>query len=129
MRLCTCDRDNRSRVIERSETGVQPKMIALRFATGGARDELFSVSRFDLLVLSFYFVLDSFSFHYPKMDSLASTGDKTSNQDHLNFINKLNDSKIPRRSQLMANRLFMKNFPREVGQRLGSHRSSDFPHF
>ena len=35
-------------------------------------------------------------------------------QDHLNFINKLNDAKIPRQSQLIANRLFMKNFPREV---------------
>lgn len=35
-------------------------------------------------------------------------------QEHLNFINKMNDSKIPRQSQLIANRLFMKNFPREV---------------
>ncbi|CAF1319980.1 unnamed protein product [Rotaria sordida] len=35
-------------------------------------------------------------------------------QEHLNFINKLNDSKIPRQNQLIANRLFMKNFPRET---------------
>ena len=35
-------------------------------------------------------------------------------QEHINFINKLNDAKIPRQSQLIANRLFMKNFPREV---------------
>ncbi|CAF0908625.1 unnamed protein product [Adineta steineri] len=35
-------------------------------------------------------------------------------QEHMNFINKLNDSKIPRQNQLIANRLFMKNFPRET---------------
>ncbi|CAF0997541.1 unnamed protein product [Rotaria sordida] len=35
-------------------------------------------------------------------------------QEHINFINKLNDAKIPRQSQLIANRLFMKNFPRET---------------
>lgn len=38
-------------------------------------------------------------------------------QEHLNFINKLNDTKIPRQNQLIANRLFMKNFPREVNER------------
>jgi hypothetical protein len=38
-------------------------------------------------------------------------------QEHINFINKLNDAKIPRQSQLIANRLFMKNFPREVKQK------------
>ena len=41
-------------------------------------------------------------------------GSKMPSQEHLNFINKLNDAKIPRQSQLIANRLFMKNFPREV---------------
>ncbi len=44
-------------------------------------------------------------------------------QEHINFINKLNDAKIPRQSQLIANRLFMKNFPREVRQRKQSIES------
>ncbi len=48
------------------------------------------------------------------MDINYSTGNKMPSQEHLNFINKLNDAKIPRQSQLIANRLFMKNFPREV---------------
>ncbi len=48
------------------------------------------------------------------MDLNQSTGNKMPSQEHLNFINKLNDAKIPRQSQLIANRLFMKNFPREV---------------
>jgi hypothetical protein len=48
------------------------------------------------------------------MDINHSTGNKMPSQEHLNFINKLNDAKIPRQSQLIANRLFMKNFPREV---------------
>ena len=48
------------------------------------------------------------------MDPHLSTGAKLPSQEHLNFINKLNDAKIPRQSQLIANRLFMKNFPREV---------------
>jgi hypothetical protein len=48
------------------------------------------------------------------MDINHSTGDKMPSQEHLNFINKLNDAKIPRQSQLIASRLFMKNFPREV---------------
>ena len=39
---------------------------------------------------------------------------KMASAEHLNFINKLNDAKIPRQSQLIVNRLFMKNFPREV---------------
>ena len=52
------------------------------------------------------------------MDVHHSTGTKLPSQEHLNFINKLNDAKIPRQSQLIANRLFMKNFPREVGDRL-----------
>jgi hypothetical protein len=49
-----------------------------------------------------------------QMDINHSTGNKMPSQEHLNFINKLNDSKIPRQNQLIANRLFMKNFPREV---------------
>jgi hypothetical protein len=48
------------------------------------------------------------------MDINQSTGNKMPSQEHINFINKLNDAKIPRQSQLIANRLFMKNFPREV---------------
>jgi hypothetical protein len=48
------------------------------------------------------------------MDINHPTGNKMPSQEHLNFINKLNDAKIPRQSQLIANRLFMKNFPREV---------------
>lgn len=48
------------------------------------------------------------------MDLSQSIGTKIPSQEHLNFINKLNDAKIPRQSQLIANRLFMKNFPREV---------------
>ena len=48
------------------------------------------------------------------MDINHSTGNKMPSQEHINFINKLNDSKIPRQNQLIANRLFMKNFPREV---------------
>ena len=49
------------------------------------------------------------------MEINQSTGNnKMPSQEHLNFINKLNDAKIPRQSQLIANRLFMKNFPREV---------------
>jgi len=48
------------------------------------------------------------------MDINHSTGNKMPSQEHLNFINKLNDAKIPRQSQLIASRLFMKNFPREV---------------
>lgn len=48
------------------------------------------------------------------MNLNQTTGNKMPSQEHLNFINKMNDSKIPRQSQLIANRLFMKNFPREV---------------
>lgn len=48
------------------------------------------------------------------MDLSQSIGTKIPSQEHLNFINKLNDAKIPRQSQLIANRLFMKNFPRET---------------
>ncbi|CAF5107126.1 unnamed protein product [Rotaria sp. Silwood1] len=48
------------------------------------------------------------------MDINHTTGNKMQSQEHLNFINKLNDSKIPRQNQLIANRLFMKNFPRET---------------
>ena len=48
------------------------------------------------------------------MDFNHTTGDKMPSQEHLNFINKLNDDKIPRQNKLIANRLFMKNFPREV---------------
>jgi len=48
------------------------------------------------------------------MDINQSTGNKMPSQEHINFINKLNDAKIPRQSQLIANRLFMKNFPRET---------------
>ncbi len=48
------------------------------------------------------------------MDINNMTGNKMPSQEHLNFINKLNDTKIPRQSQLIASRLFMKNFPREV---------------
>ncbi|CAF4974931.1 unnamed protein product [Rotaria sp. Silwood1] len=48
------------------------------------------------------------------MDINHTTGNKMPSQEHLNFINKLNDSKIPRQNQLIANRLFMKNFPRET---------------
>jgi len=48
------------------------------------------------------------------MDLNQSTGNKMPSQEHINFINKLNDAKIPRQSQLIANRLFMKNFPRET---------------
>jgi RNA recognition motif-containing protein len=48
------------------------------------------------------------------MEINHSTGNKMPSQEHLNFINKLNDAKIPRQSQLIANRLFMKNFPRET---------------
>ncbi|CAF0990225.1 unnamed protein product [Adineta ricciae] len=50
---------------------------------------------------------------YP-MDINHSIGTKMPSQEHLNFINKLNDAKIPRQSQLISNRLFMKNFPRET---------------
>lgn len=46
-------------------------------------------------------------------------------QEHLNIINKLNDAKIPRQNQLIANRLFMKNFPREVKQRKNEEESFD----
>jgi len=31
-------------------------------------------------------------------------GSKMPSQEHLNFINKLNDAKIPRQSRLIANR-------------------------
>lgn len=55
------------------------------------------------------------------MDLNQSTGSKTPSQEHINFINKLNDAKIPRQSQLIANRLFMKNFPREVSRRKKSN--------
>jgi hypothetical protein len=48
------------------------------------------------------------------MDINHTTGNKMPSQEHMNFINKLNDAKIPRQNQLIANRLFMKNFPREV---------------
>jgi len=48
------------------------------------------------------------------MDLNQSTGNKMPSQQNINFINKLNDAKIPRQSQLIANRLFMKNFPRET---------------
>ncbi|UJR31558.1 hypothetical protein I4U23_019045 [Adineta vaga] len=48
------------------------------------------------------------------MDMNQSIGNKMPSQEHMNFINKLNDSKIPRQNQLIANRLFMKNFPRET---------------
>ncbi|CAF1583954.1 unnamed protein product [Rotaria sp. Silwood1] len=48
------------------------------------------------------------------MDINQTTGTKTLSQEHINFINKLNDAKIPRQNQLIANRLFMKNFPRET---------------
>ncbi len=48
------------------------------------------------------------------MDINHTTGNKMPSQEHINFINKLNDAKIPRQNQLIANRLFMKNFPREV---------------
>jgi RNA recognition motif-containing protein len=48
------------------------------------------------------------------MDINQSTGNQMPSQEHINFINKLNDAKIPRQSQLIANRLFMKNFPRET---------------
>ncbi|CAF2865680.1 unnamed protein product [Rotaria sp. Silwood2] len=48
------------------------------------------------------------------MEINHTTGNKMPSQEHLNFINKLNDSKIPRQSLLIANRLFMKNFPRET---------------
>ncbi|UJR15128.1 hypothetical protein I4U23_002093 [Adineta vaga] len=48
------------------------------------------------------------------MDINHSTGNKMPSQEHLNFINKLDDAKIPRQSQLIASRLFMKNFPRET---------------
>jgi hypothetical protein len=57
------------------------------------------------------------------MDLNQSTGNKMPSQEHINFINKLNDAKIPRQSQLIANRLFMKNFPREVRQRKQSIES------
>lgn len=53
------------------------------------------------------------SFRYP-----MEINQKMPSQEHLNFINKLNDAKIPRQSQLIANRLFLKNFPREVIVRL-----------
>lgn len=55
------------------------------------------------------------------MDLNQSTGNRMPSQEHLNVINKLNDAKIPRQSQLIANRLFMKNFPRDVRRR--SHMS------
>ncbi len=48
------------------------------------------------------------------MDLNQSTGKKMPSQEHLNVINQLNDAKIPRQNQWIANRLFMKNFPREV---------------
>ncbi|CAF0842564.1 unnamed protein product [Adineta steineri] len=48
------------------------------------------------------------------MDINHTTGNKMPSQEHLNFINKLNDSKIPRQSHLIVNRLFMKNFSRET---------------
>ena len=48
------------------------------------------------------------------MDINQTTGTKVPSQEHLNFISELNDTKIPRQSQLIPNRLFMKNFPREV---------------
>ncbi|CAF1043781.1 unnamed protein product [Adineta ricciae] len=48
------------------------------------------------------------------MEINQSTGTKMPSQEHLNIINKLNDAKIPRQNQLIANRLFMKNFPRET---------------
>lgn len=48
------------------------------------------------------------------MEINQTTGNKMPSQEHLSFINKINDWKIPRQSQLVANRLFMKNFPREV---------------
>lgn len=51
------------------------------------------------------------------MDLNQSTGTKMPSQEHINLINKLNDAKIPRQSQLIANRLFMKNFPREVNHK------------
>lgn len=51
------------------------------------------------------------------MDLNQSTGNRMPSQEHLNIINKLNDAKIPRQSQLIANRLFMKNFPRDVSRR------------
>jgi hypothetical protein len=52
------------------------------------------------------------------MDINHSTGNKMPSQEHINFINKLNDAKIPRQSQLIANRLFMKNFSREVNKKI-----------
>jgi hypothetical protein len=55
------------------------------------------------------------------MEINHSTGNKMPSQEHLNFINKLNDAKIPRQSQLIANRLFMKNFPREVNEQTRFH--------
>jgi hypothetical protein len=50
------------------------------------------------------------------MDINHTTGNRMPSQEQINIINKLNDAKIPRQSQLIANRLFMKNFPREVRQ-------------
>jgi hypothetical protein len=50
------------------------------------------------------------------MDINHTAGNRMPSQEHLNFINKLNDAKIPRQSQLIVNRLFMKNFPREVSE-------------
>jgi hypothetical protein len=53
------------------------------------------------------------------MDLNQSIGNRIPSQEHINFINKLNDTKIPRQNQLIANRLFMKNFPREVKNHCG----------
>ena len=60
------------------------------------------------------------------MDLNQSTGNRMPSQEHLNFINKLNDAKIPRQSQLIANRLFMKNFPRDVSRRRSIDRSIEY---
>ncbi len=76
-------------------------------------EEIF-YSRLNLL----YFLSSSFSLLLLlllcQMDLNQSIGNRIPSQEHINFINKLNDTKIPRQNQLIANRLFMKNFPREV---------------
>ncbi len=69
----------------------------------------------EIIDLTFNLLYHSISFlFFCQMDVNQSAGNKMPSQEHMNFINKLNDAKIPRQSQLIANRLFMKNFPREV---------------
>jgi hypothetical protein len=92
-------------------------LFKLRFRTDEEEEEEIFHSRFNLLYISFYSIFFVFFFSllsFCQMDINQSTGNKMPSQEHINFINKLNDAKIPRQSQLIANRLFMKNFPREV---------------